>query len=101
MTYAVGYRPEAVADVLAAFDWYEAERPGLGVEFRAALMKAEHLLSNTPTAFPIVHRTLRRILLHRFPYSVYFVISGETVQIWGCIHQARHPSAWRSRGRAV
>ena len=101
MTHPVAYRPEAVEDIEAAYDWYEAERAGLGLEFRAALTDAERFLAETPTAFPVVYRTLRRILLHRFPYSVYFTLTPEGVQVWGCIHQARHPRTWRSRGRAV
>ncbi len=35
------YRPEVVADVRAAFDWYERQRAGLGEEFLAALARAE------------------------------------------------------------
>lgn len=99
MTSPVRYRQEAVADIEAAYDWYEAERPGLGLEFRGALADAERFLAETPEAFPVVYRELRRILLHRFPYSVYFALTLEGVQIWGCIHQARHPKTWRSRGR--
>lgn len=101
MTFPIRYRPEAVEDVMAAFEWYEAKRPGLGVEFRMALTDAEQLLARTPETFPVVYRGLRRLLLHRFPYSVYFRIGQEGVDIQGCIHQARHPRTWRSRGRGV
>jgi plasmid stabilization system protein ParE len=101
VTYPVTYRPEAADDIEAAYDWYETQRAGLGLEFRAALADAEAFLTTTPEAFPVVYRTLRRILLRRFPYSVYFALVPEGVQIWGCIHQARHPNTWRSRGRAV
>lgn len=100
MTYQVRYRPEAVTDIEAAYDWYEAERAGLGLEFRGALVDAEHFLTETPETFPVVYRALRRILLHRFPYSVYFALTQADVEIWGCIHQARHPKTWRARGRA-
>ena len=36
------YRPEAVADVRAAFEWYERQREGLGDQFLAELAKAGH-----------------------------------------------------------
>lgn len=97
MTYLIRYRTEAVDDVVSAYDWYEAERPGLGEEFRNALTDAELLLARTPETFPIVHRGLRRLLLHRFPYSIYFSVGPESVNIRACIHQARHPRTWRSR----
>lgn len=97
MNFLIRYRPEAVDDVTAAFDWYESERPGLGEEFRTALANAELLLARTPETFPLVYRDLRRLLLHRFPYSVYFSVDAEDVDIRGCIHQARHPRSWRAR----
>ncbi len=101
MRREVRYRPEAVEDIAEAYDWYEAERPGLGDDFRTALSQVEHLLAQSPESFPFVHRSLRRILLRRFPYSVYFELSDRGVEIWGCIHQARRPGVWRSRGKGM
>jgi len=101
VTHRVSYRPEAVEDVESAHDWYEAARPGLGQEFRAALTDVERLLAKSPAAFPAVTPVLRRILLHRFPYNVYFALTDDEVIVWGCLHQARHPRTWRSRGRAA
>lgn len=101
MKFLLRYRPEAVDDVVMAFDWHEAARPGLGEEFRGALADAELLLARTPEAFPVVYRDLRRLLLHRFPYSIYFSIGPNGVDIKGCIHQARHPRTWRARSGGV
>ena len=100
MSGLVRYRPEAADDIAEAYDWYEAERPGLGDKFRAAVVAAEELLALSPTAFPVVYRRLRRLLLRRFPYSVYFTIEETGVVIWACIHQARHQRVWRARGGA-
>lgn len=67
MSYSVIYRPEAIEDVEATYDWYEAERLGLSQEFRAAPTDVERFLAETPEAFPVVYQALRRILPHRFP----------------------------------
>jgi len=58
VTAQLFYRPEAVEDIAAAYDWYECERPGFGREFRAALAGAEQLLAPMPDAFPVVYRYL-------------------------------------------
>jgi toxin ParE1/3/4 len=39
-----------------------------------------------PQSFPIVYRTLRRIVLRRFPYLVYFRLEEDVVQVFGVPH---------------
>jgi plasmid stabilization system protein ParE len=34
---------------------------------------------------------LRRILLRRFPYAVYFAVEGEVVTVVTVLHVSRHP----------
>lgn len=85
MSYRLAFRPEAAADVRAAVRWYEARRPGLGQEFEAALEADLALLREAPTAFPVVHRELRKLLLRRFPYTLYFRIeAGDLVRVHPC-----------------
>ena len=47
-----GFRPAASADVQAAYEWYEAQRPGLGNEFIAAVEAAVVSLLAFPEAYP-------------------------------------------------
>lgn len=50
-----------------------------------------------PELYPTVHKNVRRALLQRFPYSVFYVIEPETVLIVGVVHQARDESTWKKR----
>ena len=86
-----GFRPAASADVQAAYEWYEAQRPGLGKEFIAAVEAAVVSLLAFPEAYPVVHRSARRVLLERFPYGLYYRIEGARVVVVACMHAARDP----------
>jgi plasmid stabilization system protein ParE len=97
VAYRVAFRPEAAADVRAAFAWYERQRPGLGTEFEAALEADLALLREVPTAFPIVLRQLRKLLLRRFPYAIYYAIEADVVRVRGVLHVRQHPRRWRRR----
>ena len=97
MKFSVAFRPRASADVAEAFSWYEAQRPGLGAEFETDLDRSVELLKQMAAAGPTVHRTLRRVLLHRFPFAVYYEVSGQTVRVRGVIHTKRHPRIWKRR----
>ena len=92
------FTPAAEADVEEAFQWYEAQRQGLGGAFRHALDIAVAALESNTEAYPVVHRDTRRVLLPRFPYGLYYRVVGENVVVVGCIHAKRHPRVWRSRG---
>jgi plasmid stabilization system protein ParE len=92
-------RAEASAHITEAFSWYEAQRPGLGWQLRDELNAAFTLLQGVPEAGPEVYRTLRRILLNRFPYAVYYSLIDDGVAIRAVIHTRRHPRAWRRYAR--
>jgi len=87
----------AEADVEEAFQWYEAQRPGLGAAFRHAVDVAVAAVESRPETYAILHRNTRRVLLPKFPYGLYYRIMHESILVVGCIHAKRHPRVWRSR----
>lgn len=87
-------RPEAEADLAEAFRWYEERRPGLGERFLLSVEAALSTIRRNPRAFPVVHKQVRRALLRRFPYGVFYLSDAETVVIVAVFHAKRHPSRW-------
>jgi plasmid stabilization system protein ParE len=65
MARNVVVRPEAEADIAAAFDWYESRRRGLGHEFLDELGRCFQRIADAPNAHSIVHRRYRRALTKR------------------------------------
>jgi plasmid stabilization system protein ParE len=98
MTYPLAFTERAAVDIINAFEWYEARRSGLGVEFHDALNRTFELIEHMPTAGPEVHHGLRRLLLKRFPFAIYYRIDEEIVEVRGCLHQRRDPGAWPRHG---
>jgi hypothetical protein len=41
---------------------------------------------------------VRRALLHRFPYSVYYLTEQEIVAVVAVVHQRRYPDTWKRGG---
>ena len=96
MKYRLELRPEASADVAEAFSWYE-QRAGLGGELEAELTRTFGYLTDMPLASRLVHRTLRRALVRRFPFSVYYSVTGDLIEVRAVLHYRRHPSTWLRR----
>jgi plasmid stabilization system protein ParE len=90
-------RPAAAADLQDAFDWYEKQQPGLGVEFRGAVREKLHDIAANPMLYQVVHRDTRRALLRRFPYGLYYRVYPGIVIVVACMHGRRSPRRWKAR----
>jgi toxin ParE1/3/4 len=95
--YGLLSEPRADLDVEAAFAWYENERLGLGLEFLDELRAAYHRITNGPFGYPDVRSGIRRALLRRLPYAVYFAIDEEIVLVIAVLHVSRDPAEWQRR----
>jgi plasmid stabilization system protein ParE len=94
---AVVIRPEAETDLAAARDWYEDRMAGLGVEFGREIDSLLSALAERALGFPMIHRDVRRALIKRFPYGVFFMASEDLVVVLAVLHQARDPAVWKRR----
>ncbi len=93
-------RPEAEIDIAAARQWYEERQRGLSLEFRAALNETLLQVEANPELYARVYRDLRRALLKRFPYGVFYVLLPQIISVVAVLHTSRSPSLWRIRFRA-
>ena len=101
MKCEVAYRPEAFADIAEAFLWYEAQRPGLGAQFEAAIGATIQLVAHMPQLAPVVVRSLRRALIPRFPFALYYSVEDSLIQVRAVLHTSRDQGEWlRGRGDA-
>jgi len=97
MTRRAVLRRDARADFVATALWYEEQRSGLGDVFRDQVLDLIERIADAPLQFPNVGKAVRRGLVHRFPYAVYFVVEDQAVVILAILHQSRDPEVWRRR----
>lgn len=95
--YSVIFTQAARAELIDAQDWYEGEATGLGRRFRAAIDAVVDRMSANPRQFPVVFKNVRRALLRRFPYSLFFVVEDQALIVIACLHASRDPSPWQRR----
>ena len=89
MSWQVTLRPAAQADLREARDWYDQRQAGLGDQFLLAVADAMLILEESPHRQPFYYRDLRRVLIDRFPYKVFYRIEGQSVIIFRVLHGAR------------
>jgi plasmid stabilization system protein ParE len=91
------FRPQADQEVQSARQWYDDQRPGLGVQFADAIDEAVERIASNPLAFPAVYGETRRAVVRRFPYGIYFRVLQDEIIVTAVIHGRRHPRRWQSR----
>ena len=88
---------EAKEDIGNARDWYESKTAGLGEEFRQAIQETVSRIVANPESFRKVRRNIRRAIVHRFPYGVFFIDESSRIVIIAVAHFRRSPRVWQSR----
>ena len=97
MNVAVIVLPEAESDLAEAFAWCEEQRPDLGRKFLDEVDAVFARIGKHPLVFPVVEDPVRRGLLKRFPFAVYFLPEVAAVKVYAVLHQRREPGIWRER----
>ena len=97
--YRLVAEPRAELDVAAAYQWYESERAGLGVQFLNQLSVTYDRIAEDPRRYQDLESGIRRALLRRFPYAVYFAVESDLVVVLAVLHVSRTPAEWQRRRR--
>jgi toxin ParE1/3/4 len=97
MTYRLIICTQAEADMTDAAVWYENEQAGLGEEFLAEVEAAIGKAVANPHQFPCLRRKpeVRRVLIMRFPYRLFFVRRSDAIIVFRVLHGARHDREWK------
>jgi plasmid stabilization system protein ParE len=90
-------RPDAKRDLREAKAWYRSVSREIGDGFVREIDDAIALIRARPTAFQIVHRTFRRVLLHRYPYALFYYAEQDRIVVVAVLHQARDPEMLGTR----
>jgi len=91
------FRKAARLEYDEAAIWYESQKSGLGSEFVAEIDRALLQACETSQRFPNVVEDVRRIRVHRFPYSVFFRVRNDRLIVLSVFHARRNPTVWRER----
>ena len=91
--------PGARAEYADATEWYEDRRPGLGKEFAAAVHAAFREIEERPLAWPHWQRLpeYRYFVMNRFPYTVFYRVTDDELEITAVAHGKRRPGYWVQR----
>ena len=91
------FHPEAAMELIETAEYYELQVPGLGERLEAEVRRATNLLLEHPDIGSPADPHLRKFVLNRFPFTLYYSAISDVLRIEVVAHQSRRPGYWRSR----
>jgi len=95
---SVEYHPIIEHELREIINYYNKCSNGLGLEFLDEFERQILKIVSMPTQWMIIESDIRRSLMRRFPYMIYFrVVGSDVLRVTVVKHQHRHPSYGRHR----
>jgi plasmid stabilization system protein ParE len=91
------FRREAQAEFDQAFDWYEQQQAELGVDFLNKIAETLTRIEALPESYEVVFGRVRRSVVEKFPYSIFYQIEADQITVLAIFHGKRDPQTWQLR----
>lgn len=92
------YHPAAEAELTEAARFYEERLSTLGAQFLEAVDEAVKVIEvAAPTRWRMIEADVRRYLMPRFPFAIYYRALSDELRILAIKHHSRNPDYWRQR----
>ena len=86
------YSATAKDDLRIAFQWYEAQRRGLGMAFLDCVEAAIETILEMPKLYAEHHANFRRALVRRFPFSIFYTIEEKEIVLHAVFDNRQDPA---------
>ena len=93
----VEFLETAQTELDQAFQWYEIQQQNLGKQFLNEFDAAVRRIVAYPEAYLLIEKEIRRCLIKRFPYGVWYGIEADKIIVIAVAHLHRQPDYWLSR----
>ena len=100
MSRALIVTPEAEADIVDGYRFYEDKQIGLGDRFLDEIERSLARIALNPLQYQEVEPDIRRAVAHTFPYLVFYTFDPDSAHLLAAIHGAQDPAYIKSRLQA-
>ncbi len=94
MIKKVKFAREAIIEFQDSVEWYESKADGLGLRFTDEIDSTLERIKLNPDSYQKVVKDIKRIMVNRFPYSLFYTIEKDILVILRVFHNKRKPIEW-------
>jgi len=93
----IEFLPIVKSELEDAIEYYDLQVQGLGNKYKNEAKSTIKRIAIFPTAWMEVKPEIRRCIMHKFPYNIYYSIQNNIILILAIAHQHRKPDYWIDR----
>jgi plasmid stabilization system protein ParE len=93
----IEFHPDALAETLAARDWYLERSPAAAKAFVKEIENGLEQIAEAPLLRTLYLSETRQLLLRHFPFALVYLIANEKIFIVAVAHGKRRPGYWKKR----
>jgi hypothetical protein len=97
MAYKIEIRHLATIEIIEAYDWYELQKEGLGLDFLNELENFYDSLLRNPNTYGFYEKSVREGKIYRFPYTVVYEVFNDTIVVYSVFMAKQNPNKKRLR----
>ena len=95
--FSIEISDEAEIDFDKSYEYYFEDNPKVADTFFKKINISLEDIKQDPFTFPIVYKEVRKYLVHKFPFIIYYQIVNSTIKVIAIFHTSRNPEIWNER----
>jgi len=89
--------PYAETDIKNTINFYKERTEGLEKDFIKVIDSSFLEISKNPDAFPKIQDDIRKFVVRKYSFCIYYIDRSEAFYILAVFHDRRNPKNWHKR----
>jgi plasmid stabilization system protein ParE len=95
--FSIELSDEAEIDFDKSYDYYSEDSPKVADTFFIRINLSFEDLKQNPFAFPIAYNDVRKYVVKKFPFVIYYQVDIPIIRVVAIFHTSRNPEIWNER----
>jgi len=95
--FSIELSDEAEVDFDKSYAFYFEDSLKVADTFFKQMNLGFENIKQNPTSFPIAHIDVRKYVVKKFPFVIYYQIVDATIRVVAIFHTSRNPEIWNDR----
>ncbi len=95
--YKIELSDEAEVDLDKSYEYYANENEDLADNFYRYIANSIEEIRKNPNLYPDIHKNIRKFVIKKFPFVIYYKINDVVVEVVAIFHTSRNPEIWQER----
>ena len=92
--FSIELSDEAEVDFDKSYEFYYEDSPKVADTFFKRINISFENIKQNPKSFPVAHKDVRKYVVKKFPFVIYYRIADTVIQIIAIFHTSRNPEIW-------